>query len=342
MSTPPQILTGQNRSPKKNLKHAMAANIYSTFNKNHNINTIILRDSNDLLKEKHIYFPQQDDINNTNSNNTNTNNTNTETNNTNTNNTNVPITPKIKKFNSSLYCSANKTMSNILTYYIDKLNDEWGKKYQKLQEKYIKEKREWDIKLSYLIKENKSLKLKILNILDTVKKHEDNNIIYNKKAVNTLTQLIKENQFLRNMNNIHTYTSHNNSKIYNIKDYSSSINQSSDIDDKFQSALKDDSSMSNEIIKQMGNKHRKVRSIICTDKKKDINKLVIENSLEGNNINLNNGKSNLYSNKSKLFKLSQIIKGSISDDNENNSGSSTERQNTVEHVDGSSTICFSK
>lgn len=154
----------------KNLKIAMSSTLSSTFFTPKNISTIILKDKCSDYTE-----PQTDSS---------------------------PITTTQEENSNLLSIVNNQTIINIFVSYIEYLNKLWEQKYKKMFSSSQQEQSFLKKKIDYLIKENKILKQSILSLVNNIRQYQNNFAKEDEKRTRMMHQIIKENEYLRKVNEI--------------------------------------------------------------------------------------------------------------------------------------------
>ena len=94
------------------------------------------------------------------------------------------------------------TVINILLNYIQCLNKQWEERYNTLLYKYNEEVAHLKLRTEHLIKDNWKLKEKIITLIDNIRKVSEEKDKEDTKKTMIFNQVIKENEYLRQMNTV--------------------------------------------------------------------------------------------------------------------------------------------
>ena len=224
-------------------------------------------------------------------------------------------------FNNNTFVEEANNIINVLINYINIIKSE----YQKLIEEKLKFKEKEIIKLKnqneFLIKENKNLKYKILEIFYCAKKYYSEKNTNNSKFNFSTKQLLNENLFLRKCININN----NINKDYLIKLENEIIEQF-----KYKELL-----TQKKILEEEKNNEKSSQKIIAINKEKTENKIDNENNpfkfINENNINNSNNNKINHKRQRTQFKLNNF-----SDSNKNegiiNNDINEEEQEQIDNI----------
>ena len=97
---------------------------------------------------------------------------------------------------------STNTVIQILINYIQCLNKQWEERYNLLLDKYNKETLHLKERTEYLIRDNWQLKEKLITLIDGIRKVKEENDKEEAKRTTIFNQVVKENEYLRQMNSV--------------------------------------------------------------------------------------------------------------------------------------------